>query len=107
MLNNLTNALKKTIANAGGEEVMTGCVLQAYNEPIWYVNFLTRTGGTLLLEVIWRNGGIVSSVLNDARMSDSLLRKIVNHFLTRVEVSDMPPLYDFVEPATTPAILVD
>ena len=49
MLTNLKNALNKTINNAGGMEVMTGSVIQAYNQPIWYVSFLTRTGGTVLL----------------------------------------------------------
>lgn len=94
MLTNLKNALNKTINNAGGMDVMAGSVIQAYNQPMWYVSFLTRTGGTILLEVIWRDGGVVGSVLNDFKISESTLKKIVDHFLLQVEVSDMPPLYD-------------
>jgi hypothetical protein len=99
MLTILTNALNKTIKNVGGKEMMTGSVIQAYNEPIWYVSFLLRTGGTILLEVIWRDGGIVGSVLNDFKISESTLGKIVDHFLLQVEATDHPPLYDYVDPA--------
>jgi len=99
MLTILTNALNDTINNAGGMEVMTGSVIQAYNAPIWYVSFLLRTGGTILLEVIWRDGGVVGSVLNEFKVSESTLEKIVDHFLLRVEVTDHPPLYDYVDPA--------
>lgn len=94
MLTNLINALNKTINNAGGPEAVTGSVIQAHNQPIWYVNFLTRAGGTLLLEVIWRDGSIVASVLNTFKMSDSSISKLVDHFILRVTVSDKPPLYD-------------
>ena len=94
MLTILTNALNETINNAGGTEVMTGSVIQAYNAPIWYVSFLLRTGGTILLEVIWRDGGVVGSVLNEFKVSDRALAEIVDRFLLKVEVTDMPPLYD-------------
>jgi hypothetical protein len=92
MLTILTNALNETINNAGGMEAMTGSVIQAYNAPIWYVSFLLRTGGTILLEVIWRDGGVV--VLNEFKVSDRALAEIVDRFLLKVEVTDMPPLYD-------------
>lgn len=102
MLTNLKNALNKTINNAGGMEVMTGSVIQAYNQPIWYVSFLTRTGGTILLEVIWRDGGIVGSILNDFKISESTLKKIVDHFLLKVEVPENPPLYDELDDNSPP-----
>ena len=94
MLTILTNALNETINNAGGTKVLTGSVIQAHNEPIWYVSFLMKTGGTVLLEVIWRDGGVVGSVLNEFKMSDRALAEVVDRFLLKVEVSDMPPLYD-------------
>ena len=93
MLTILTNALNETINNAGGMEAMTGSVIQAYNEPIWYVSFLLRTGGTILLEVIWRDGGVVGSVLNEFKVSDRALAEIVDRFLLKVEVTD------YVDPA--------
>jgi hypothetical protein len=94
MMTTLLNALNKTINNAGGPDVVTGSVIQAHNEPIWYVSFLTKSGGSILLEVIWRDGGIVGSVLNEFKIGESFKNKIFNHFIKWVVVSDMPPLYD-------------
>jgi hypothetical protein len=102
MMNTLTNALNKTINNAGGPKFVNGSVIQAHNEPIWYVNFLTRAGGSLLLEVLWRDGGVVGSVLNDFKISQSLMNKLVNHFLKWVDISEVPPLYDFDEEEDIP-----
>lgn len=95
MINILTNALNKTIKNAGGPDVLTGSVIQAHNEPMWYTTFTTKTGGTLLLEIIWRDGGVVASVLNEFNITNSLKEKIVNHFIRKIEMDgNMPPLYD-------------
>jgi len=86
MINTLTNALNKTINIAGGPNVLTGSVIQAHNEPMWYATFTTRTGGTLLIEIIWRDGGVVASVLNEFNITNSLKDKIVNHFITNIEM---------------------
>ena len=104
MMNTLINALNKTINNAGGPHVLAGSVIQARNEPIWYVSFLTNGGGSLLLEVIWRDGGIVGSILNNFKVSESLINKLVNHFLKWVDISDMPPLYDAEDENDMPAL---
>ena len=95
MIDSLINALNRTINNAGGPHILTGTLIQEDNEPIWYVSFLTNNGGTVLLELIWRDGGIVTSVLNKFKISDNQITKITNHFLKWVDVSEMPPLYDF------------
>jgi len=97
MISNLKNALDSTMDNAGGTNVLSGTVLQAYNQPIWYVNFLTRMGGTLLLEVVWRDGGIVGSVLNVFKMSENTVKNIVDSFLLKVVVSDDAPVYNWTE----------
>lgn len=95
-MNTLINALNKTINNAGGPHVLAGSVIQARNEPIWYVSFLTNGGGSLLLEVIWRDGGVVGSVLNEFNINVNLRNKVLNYFLKWVDTSDMPPLYEDV-----------
>jgi len=98
MINTLINALNKTIENDGGREWMTGSVIQAYNKPIWYVTFLTSCGGTILLEVIWRDGGIVGSLLDRHKLSDKRVAKTLDFFLENVDwVADHPPAYDYVD----------
>lgn len=95
MINTLINALNKTIENDGGRESMTGSVIQADNEPIWYVTFLTSCGGTILLEVIWRDGGIVGSLLDRHKLSDKRVAKTLDFFLENINwVADHPPSYD-------------
>jgi hypothetical protein len=99
MINTLINALNKTIENDGGREGMTGSVIQHYNEPIWYVTFLTSCGGTILLEVVWRDGGIVGSLLDRHKLSDKRVAKTLDFFLENVDwVADHPPAYDYIDP---------
>jgi hypothetical protein len=108
MLTNLTNALNKTINYCGGSRYVTGSVIQADNEPVWYVSFLTSCGGTLLLEVIWRDGGIVASLLEHGgaqyKLSDRRATRIIDYFLDSVDDSDMPPCYDYDESDEMPAL---
>lgn len=96
MLDNLTNALNKTIKAAGGMEVLTGTVIQAQGEPIWYVTFTTSAGALIEYEVIWRDGGIVASVLNKFKMTELFVAKITTAFLDKIELpaNGMPPLYE-------------
>lgn len=108
MMTNLDNALNHALKMS--EYYLEGWVSQEPNEPIWYIDFVTPRDSSdnedpktpevrqaLLVEVIWRNGGIIASVLNKVNMSNREVATLMELLLEKIEVLDMPPLYDCEE----------